>query len=109
MSIWKNFIFFAVVFSFFNVSVFSQSFWNPSKVESKGDLVSVFFNSANTGWIAGDEGFLAFTNDGGRSWNNQKIATNDTINEIFFRNRRQRLSRDGKENVRHQKRRSDVG
>lgn len=86
MSNWKIFIFFALVFGLFIVPVFSQSFWNPSKVESKGDLVSVFFNSANSGWIAGDEGFLAFTNDGGRSWNDQKIATNDTINEIFFRN-----------------------
>ena len=66
--------------------MFSQSFWNASKVDGKGDLVSVFFNSASNGWIAGDEGFLAFTTDGGRNWSAKKIGTNDTINEIFFRN-----------------------
>ncbi len=82
----KNLILFALCIALFYVPVFSQSFWNPSKVTSKGDLVTVFFNSEKNGWIAGDEGFLAFTNDGGRSWTAQKITTEDTINEIFFRN-----------------------
>lgn len=86
MSSWKNLYFFVICFAVFNISVFSQSFWNPSKVSSKGDLVTVFFNSSSNGWIAGDEGYLAFTNDGGRSWIPQQIATADTINEIFFRN-----------------------
>ena len=86
MSIRKNFIFFAFSIALLSVPVFSQSYWNPSKVSSKGDLVSVFFNSSNSGWVAGDEGFLAFTNNGGRNWTAQKIATNETINEIFFRN-----------------------
>lgn len=86
MSICKNYIFFVFCTVLFSVTVFSQSFWNPSKVASKGDLVTVFFNSSDNGWIAGDEGYLAFTNDGGQSWNTLKIATSDTINEIFFRN-----------------------
>lgn len=83
---WKNFIFFVLSIALLSVQVFSQSFWSPSKVESRGDLVSVFFNSSSNGWIAGDEGFLAFTNDGGRNWTAQKISTTETINEIFFRN-----------------------
>lgn len=86
MSNWKNLIFFGLCIALLTVPVFSQNFWNASKVESKGDLVTVFFNSSTNGWIAGDEGYLAFTNDGGRSWTPQEIATDDTINEIFFRN-----------------------
>jgi photosystem II stability/assembly factor-like uncharacterized protein len=86
VSNWKNLIFFGLCIALLTVPVFSQNFWNASKVESKGDLVTVFFNSSTNGWIAGDEGYLAFTNDGGRSWTPQEIATDDTINEIFFRN-----------------------
>lgn len=86
MSNWKNIIFFGLCLALFSIPVFSQSFWNASKVDGKGDLVSVFFNSSSNGWIAGDDGFLAFTTDGGRNWSAKKIGTNDTINEIFFRN-----------------------
>ena len=86
MSNWKNIIFFGLCLALFSVPVFSQSFWNTSKVDGKVDLVSVFFNSASNGWIAGDDGFLAFTTDGGRNWSAKKIGTTDTINEIFFRN-----------------------
>ena len=86
MSNWKNIIFFGLCLALFSIPVFSQSFWNASKVDGNGDLVTVFFNSASNGWIAGDDGFLAFTTDGGRNWSAKKIGTNDTINEIFFRN-----------------------
>ncbi len=83
---WKKLVFFGLGLFMLSVPVFSQSFWNSSKVSGKGDLVTVFFNSSNDGWIAGDEGFLAYTKDGGKSWKAQEIRTKDTINEIFFRN-----------------------
>jgi len=75
------FIFTALI----SVSIFAQS-WTASKTGSKGDLISVYFTSANTGWVAGDDGYLASTNDGGKTWSQKRIETQDSINEIYFRN-----------------------
>ncbi len=74
-----------VICALFTIPVFSQS-WTASKASIKGDLISVFFTSASNGWVAGDEGYLANTFDGGKTWIRQKIETQDSINEIFFRN-----------------------
>jgi photosystem II stability/assembly factor-like uncharacterized protein len=53
---------------------------------TSGDLVAVFFTSSERGWIAGDNGYLASTNDGGRTWNKYPLNTTENINEIYFRN-----------------------
>ena len=52
----------------------------------KGDLITVYFTSSNNGFIAGDDGYLAATRDGGRSWNQFQLDLTDNITEIFFRN-----------------------
>ena len=51
-----------------------------------GDLVAVSFTSADSGWIAGDKGYLASTTDGGRTWRKYTLNTTEDINEIYFRN-----------------------
>ena len=81
----KKIIFFIISVGLFSAAAFGQS-WTASKSGGKGDLISVYFTSANSGWIAGDNGYLANTNDGGRTWSQRQIATQDSINEIFFRN-----------------------
>ena len=53
---------------------------------TKGDLITVFFTGSDHGWIAGDDGFLASTDDGGRSWVTFPLNTTENINEIYFRN-----------------------
>ena len=83
---WKILIFFGLAFIFFTGFATAQNGWTSSKAETGGDLISVFFTSAENGWIAGDAGYLAFTNDGGRNWAKYEIDTEDNINEIFFRN-----------------------
>lgn len=60
--------------------------WVLQKTDVKGDLVAVFFTSSEKGWIAGDNGFLASTTDGGKTWSNYDLQTTDDINEIYFRN-----------------------
>jgi photosystem II stability/assembly factor-like uncharacterized protein len=75
----------AVITLIFVANSFSQT-WKLGKVESGGDLVSVYFTSASRGWIAGDNGYLAFTDDGGTTWNRYPLNTKDDINEIYFRN-----------------------
>ncbi len=51
------------------------------------DLNAVYFTDAKRGWAAGDDGAIIKTEDGGVSWTQQKIATTDAINDIYFRNK----------------------
>jgi photosystem II stability/assembly factor-like uncharacterized protein len=67
-------------------SIFSQSGWITNPSETTGDLVAVYFTTAENGWIAGDNGYLASTSDGGRSWKTYPLGTSEDINEIYFRN-----------------------
>jgi photosystem II stability/assembly factor-like uncharacterized protein len=67
-------------------ALFAQSNWISSKSSGSSDLVAVYFTSSERGFVAGDKGYFAYTNDGGDSWTKQTIDTNDDINEIYFRN-----------------------
>ncbi len=64
----------------------AQGNWRINRAKGSGDLISVYFTSAKNGWVAGDNGYLAFTNDGGRSWRRRILNTVANINEIYFRN-----------------------
>lgn len=71
----------------FSAQIFSaQSVWNPTRIKDSGDLITVFFTSADRGFVAGDNGYLALTNDGGRNWMRQALNTKQDISEIYFRN-----------------------
>ncbi len=65
---------------------FAQNGWRSRNIDKAGDLVAVCFINSKRGFIAGDDGFLAVTNDGGERWTKQEIGTNENINEIYFRN-----------------------
>ena len=72
---------------FFAVSsIYAQSGWTANKTGGSGDLVTVFFTDFKRGFIAGDDGYVAKTNDGGKTWAKQLIGTTENINEIYFRN-----------------------
>lgn len=66
--------------------MFAQSSWKMVKSDNPGDLVAVYFTSAERGFVAGDNGYLAQTNNGGKTWTQQNIGTSEDINEIYFRN-----------------------
>lgn len=51
------------------------------------DLNAVFFADSKRGWVAGDEGFVSRTIDGGLTWAKQTVETKDAINDIYFRNK----------------------
>jgi photosystem II stability/assembly factor-like uncharacterized protein len=51
------------------------------------DLNAVYFVDSKRGWIAGDDGFVGYTEDGGRTWSQQTTGTTDAINDIYFRNK----------------------
>lgn len=56
------------------------------RVNTDGDLVTVFFTSSDRGWVAGDNGYLASTTDAGKTWTKYPLNTADDIYEIYFRN-----------------------
>lgn len=64
----------------------AQGGWSRLTSPGDVDLVAVYFTSSDTGWVAGDAGFLAFTEDAGRSWRRVELSTTEDINEIYFRN-----------------------
>jgi len=85
-AVWKKAVLFVCLLFFTGQSFYAQSGWKTVKSGSPGDLVAVYFTSAERGFVAGDKGFLAQTNDGGETWTKQSIGTTDDINEIYFRN-----------------------
>lgn len=68
------------------VGSLAQSVWTAENSGTKVDLVTVFFTGSDRGWIAGDDGFLSSTTDGGKTWTKYPLGTTENISEIYFRN-----------------------
>jgi photosystem II stability/assembly factor-like uncharacterized protein len=80
----------ALVSLFFvcSLPVLAQRGWVPTKIGPAGkDLNTVYFLDSKRGWVAGDNGFLSRTDDGGRTWAKQNVETKDGINDIYFRSK----------------------
>ena len=70
------------------IAAHPQSGWTSSHVSSGGkDLNAVFFVDSKHGWVAGDDGFLAYTDDGGASWIERRLGVDHAINDISFVNK----------------------
>ncbi len=67
-------------------TVEAQTGWIAIPSGTGGDLVAVYFTTSDSGWIAGDNGYLASTTDGGRTWKTFPLGTSEDISEIYFRN-----------------------
>lgn len=68
------------------MTLHAQPGWIVHNTHEKGDLVAVYFTSSSKGWVAGDNGYLASTTDGGKSWTKYPLNATEDINEIYFRN-----------------------
>src|SRR5437763_171039 len=82
----RNALFSILLFTLWVISAAAQSNWSVVRSGTNVDLVAVYFTSDKNGWIAGDNGYLAATNDGGATWTKVTLDTKDDINEIYFRN-----------------------
>src|SRR5258706_4706938 len=73
------------VLAFANLSI-AQGTWVVASAKAPVDLVAVYFTSADKGWVAGDNGYLAWTINRGQTWTKYPLGTTESINEIYFRN-----------------------
>lgn len=51
---------------------------------SSNDLYSVYFLDSNRGWVAGSNGVIFTTSDGGNNWQRQDSGTRSQLNSIYF-------------------------
>lgn len=59
--------------------------WTSVQITSSGrDLNAVSFADSKRGWVAGDGGFMAYTEDGGASWVENLLGFKQAINDIYF-------------------------
>jgi photosystem II stability/assembly factor-like uncharacterized protein len=84
----SSFLLLPLLIAFSGFSATGQSGWSSVQRGLAGkDLNAVYFADSKTGWIAGDDGFVGRTADGGVSWVSQKLRTSAAINDIYFRNK----------------------
>ena len=63
----------------------AQGGWVSTRVSSGGkDLNAVYFLDSKRGWVGGDAGFLAYTDDGGATWIERRLGISHAINDVYF-------------------------
>jgi photosystem II stability/assembly factor-like uncharacterized protein len=81
---------FALVIGALSVSIIchAQNGWTTSRVTSGGrDLNAVYFIDSKRGWVGGDGGFLAYTEDAGANWVERRLGTDHAVNDVYFVNK----------------------
>src|SRR5258706_13851001 len=67
------------------INVRAQSGWIATRIGSGGkDLNAVYFIDGKHGWVAGDNGVLSYTEDGGVSWVERLAGISHSINAVDF-------------------------
>ncbi|MFL6229458.1 MAG: YCF48-related protein [Pyrinomonadaceae bacterium] len=68
--------------------VLAQGGWVGARAGQAGrDLNTVYFANDKRGWIAGDAGVVFRTEDGGRTWARQPSGVEESVNDIYFRDK----------------------
>jgi photosystem II stability/assembly factor-like uncharacterized protein len=66
----------------------AQTGWAGRRQGRAGkDLNAVYFVDSKRGWVAGDDGTVLRTEDGGATWQPQRVGTSANVNDLYFRNR----------------------
>jgi len=58
--------------------------WTRQPSGTMAWLHAVYFLNQNTGWVAGSNGTLLFTDDGGKSWHAMRRPTEDALRDVYF-------------------------
>ena len=62
----------------------AQANWTKQNLNTLAWLHDVYFVNEKIGWIAGSNGTLLATNDGGKTWKKELGTTEDTIRQVYF-------------------------
>jgi photosystem II stability/assembly factor-like uncharacterized protein len=62
----------------------AQGSWSRQNSQTTTDLTSVFFVDANNGWVAGENGRILHTTNGGSLWQAQVVPTLVDLESIVF-------------------------
>jgi photosystem II stability/assembly factor-like uncharacterized protein len=65
----------------------SSGWITKAQMQRDGDLNAIFFVDQKRGWIGGDGGVVLSTQDEGTFWKRYKLPINESVNDIFFRNK----------------------
>ena len=66
----------------------AQGGWVAARRGAAGkDLNAVYFASEKRGWIGGDGGQVWRTEDGGRTWARQQTGVEESVSDIYFRDK----------------------
>ncbi len=58
--------------------------WTKQNSGTLAWLRSVYFTNQNKGWIVGSKGTFLATEDGGKTWRQNKKITQDNIRDVYF-------------------------
>lgn len=70
------------------INLCAQTYWLRQQSPTSKNLKNVFFINNSTGWISGDSGFIARTNDSGSNWSVLNTNVTNDIQAIYFINER---------------------
>ena len=63
----------------------AQNGLTVKQIPSRGnDLNAIYFADSKRGWVGGDGGYFAYSEDSGESWVESRIGTRAGINDIYF-------------------------
>ncbi len=82
----KKWLFVLIVFSSACFELIAQSGWQTLSSGSSAYLSSLYFTDANTGYIGGNNGYLAKTTNGGLNWVPLSSGISDFVRSISFAN-----------------------
>jgi photosystem II stability/assembly factor-like uncharacterized protein len=68
----------------FTLLTASAASWSRQRSGTMAWLHAVHFIDRNHGWVAGSNGTLLETTDGGNSWNKVSTFTKDTLRDVYF-------------------------
>ena len=79
-----------LIFKYFFLSVvcigLANAQWSHQNTPTTNTLWSVCFVDTSNGWVAGEDGVILHTTNGGGNWNTQVSGTNNILYSVYFTN-----------------------